>query len=92
MSLLLFRQKEYNVICVSDEAYEWMVYEQAEHIRICSLAGMWDRTITIGSAGKALTVTGWRTGWAYGSAAIIQNMAYVHTNAVYACPTPLQVS
>lgn len=84
--------QEFNVICVSDEVYEWMVYGEEEHIRICTLPGMWDRTITIGSAGKTLAVTGWRLGWAYGSAALIRNMNFVHANAVYACPTPLQVS
>ncbi len=44
--------KEHNVIAISDEVYEWLVYEGNEHIRIATLDGMWDRTITIGSAGK----------------------------------------
>lgn len=79
------------MICVSDEVYEWVDYGETELVRICSLPGMWERTITIGSAGKTFSVTGWRTGWAYGSAALIKNMILVHTNVVYACPTPLQV-
>lgn len=79
------------MICVSDEVYEWIDYGETELVRICSLPGMWERTITIGSAGKTFSVTGWRTGWAYGSAALIKNMILVHTNVVYACPTPLQV-
>lgn len=44
--------KKWNVLCVSDEVYEHMVFEPYEHIRICTLPGMWERTITIGSAGK----------------------------------------
>lgn len=44
--------KKWNVLCVSDEVYEHMVFEPFEHIRICTLPGMWERTITIGSAGR----------------------------------------
>jgi len=44
--------KEFNVLCISDEVYEWIVYDENKHIRIASLDGMWERTITIGSAGK----------------------------------------
>uniref|UniRef100_T1H2Q0 Aminotransferase class I/classII large domain-containing protein n=1 Tax=Megaselia scalaris TaxID=36166 RepID=T1H2Q0_MEGSC len=42
--------KKWNVLCISDEVYEWLVYDNKKHIRICTLPGMWDRTITIGSA------------------------------------------
>ncbi|XP_006824274.1 kynurenine aminotransferase-like [Saccoglossus kowalevskii] len=51
---------EHDVICISDEVYEWLVYDGIEHIRIASLPGMWDRTITVGSAGKTFSVTGWK--------------------------------
>ena len=44
--------KEFNAVVISDEVYEWLVYEGNEHVRMASLPGMWDRTITIGSAGK----------------------------------------
>ena len=37
---------------ISDEVYEWMVYDDSEHVRMASLPGMWERTVTIGSAGK----------------------------------------
>lgn len=55
--------QKYNVLCVSDEVYEWMIFDDNEHVRICTLPGMWERTITIGSAGKTFSVTGWKTGW-----------------------------
>ena len=67
--------KKHDAICVSDEVYEYLVYE-GEHIRIgmaclcqishnrlyyiATLPGMWERTLTIGSAGKAFSVTGWK--------------------------------
>ncbi|XP_055310075.1 kynurenine aminotransferase-like [Sitodiplosis mosellana] len=81
---------KYNVLCVTDEVYEWMVYDDNEHVRICSLPGMWERTITIGSAGKALAVTGWKTGWAYGPANLIAHLQIVHQNCVGTNVTPLQ--
>lgn len=53
--------------------------------------GMWERTITIGSAGKTFSVTGWKTGWAYGPAELMHNLYMVHQNCVYTCNTPIQV-
>lgn len=53
---------------------------------------MWERTITIGSAGKTFSVTGWKIGWAYGPSELIHNLHMVHQNCVYTCPTPIQVS
>lgn len=58
--------KEHNVLCISDDVYEHMVFDGNEMIRIATLPGMWDRTITIGSAGKTFSVTGWKLGWAIG--------------------------
>lgn len=52
---------------------------------------MWERTITIGSAGKTFSVTGWKTGWAYGPANLMVNLQMVHQNCVYTCTTPIQV-
>jgi kynurenine--oxoglutarate transaminase/cysteine-S-conjugate beta-lyase/glutamine--phenylpyruvate transaminase len=51
---------------------------------------MWERTITIGSAGKTFSVTGWKTGWAYGPANLIRNLQVAHQNCIYTCCTPVQ--
>lgn len=51
---------------------------------------MWERTITIGSAGKTFSVTGWKTGWAYGPANLMRNLQVVHQNSIYTCTTPIQ--
>lgn len=83
--------KKHNVLCLSDEVYEWMVYDKNEHIRICTLPDMWERTITIGSAGKTFSVTGWKIGWAYGPANLLVNLQMVHQNSVYTNATPIQV-
>lgn len=44
--------KKWNVICLSDEVYEWIIFPGQKHVRMCTLPDMWERTITIGSAGK----------------------------------------
>ena len=59
-------------------------------IRMATLPDMWERTITIGSAGKTFSVTGWKLGWAVGPANLLRNCQVVHQNCVYACPTPIQ--
>ncbi|KAF7286255.1 hypothetical protein GWI33_006550 [Rhynchophorus ferrugineus] len=82
--------KKYNVLCISDEVYEWMVYEPREHVRIATLPGMWERTITIGSAGKTFSATGWKLGWAYGPANLMFNLQMIHQSSVYTGCTPIQ--
>lgn len=82
--------KKWNVLCISDEVYEWMVYSPNKHIRIATLPGMWERTITIGSAGKTFSVTGWKLGWAYGPENLMVNLQMVHQNSVYTGATPIQ--
>ncbi|XP_025417824.1 kynurenine--oxoglutarate transaminase 3-like isoform X1 [Sipha flava] len=82
--------KKHNVLVISDEVYEWLVYEPTKHIRIASLPGMWERTITIGSAGKTFSMTGWKLGWAYGPDYLIKNACVVHQTAIYTCATTVQ--
>ena len=59
---------------------------------IASLPHMWDRTITICSAGKTFSVTGWKLGWAYGPSHLMRNLFVAHQNALYTCVTPTQVA
>uniref|UniRef100_A0A8C5F386 Kynurenine--oxoglutarate transaminase 1 n=4 Tax=Gopherus evgoodei TaxID=1825980 RepID=A0A8C5F386_9SAUR len=81
---------KHDVLCFSDEVYEWLVYDGKEHIRIASLPGMWDRTITIGSAGKTFSTTGWKVGWTLGPDHLLKHLRTVHQNSVYHCPTAAQ--
>ncbi|XP_050457883.1 kynurenine aminotransferase-like [Cataglyphis hispanica] len=82
--------KKWNTLVISDEVYEHIVYEPYKHIRIATLPDMYERTITIGSAGKTFSVTGWKIGWAYGPASLLYNLQIVHQNSVYTCSTPIQ--
>ena len=58
--------KEFDALVISDEVYEHLTYDTAKHIPMATLPGMWERTITISSAAKTFSVTGWKVGWAYG--------------------------
>ncbi|XP_044530077.1 kynurenine--oxoglutarate transaminase 3 isoform X2 [Gracilinanus agilis] len=81
---------KHDAICISDEVYEWLVYTGKKHIKIATLPGMWERTITIGSAGKTFSVTGWKIGWSIGPETLIRHMQTVQQNTIYTCATPLQ--
>lgn len=86
----------HDVYVLSDEVYEWMVYPDPaaqpaiEHIRIATLPGMWERTITLGSAGKTFSVTGWKIGWAIASAELARAVFMAHQWIPFAVATPLQ--
>lgn len=81
--------KRHNLLVLSDEVYEHLVID-GEHVRMASLAGMWERTITVGSAGKTFSVTGWKLGWCYGPAELMRYVQLFHQNCIYTCPTPIQ--
>lgn len=82
--------KKNNLYIITDEIYEYITYPGHEHISIASLNDYRDRTITISGFSKTYNVTGWRLGYSYGPAEIIQKMALVH-DLLYICPpTPLQ--
>ncbi|XP_041481382.1 kynurenine--oxoglutarate transaminase 3-like isoform X1 [Lytechinus variegatus] len=82
--------KEHDVICISDEVYEHLVYDDNKFTRIATLPGMWDRTITVCSAGKIFSATGWKLGWSIGPQHLIKNCQTLHQNCVYTCPTLIQ--
>jgi aspartate/methionine/tyrosine aminotransferase len=85
---------EHNITILSDEVYEWMVYpapdRQVEHTRIATLPGMWDRTVTLGSAGKTFSVTGWKIGWAIAPPQLTEAIVLAHQWIPFAVATPLQ--
>ncbi|XP_034457939.1 kynurenine--oxoglutarate transaminase 1 isoform X2 [Hippoglossus hippoglossus] len=81
---------KHDLLCISDEVYEWLTYDGAKHVKIASLPGMWERTITISSGGKTFSATGWKVGWAISSGHIIKHMKTIHQNSVYHCATAAQ--
>ncbi len=80
----------HNLLVLSDEVYEWMVYAPATHVRMATLPGMAERTITLGSAGKTFSVTGWKIGWAIAPPHLAHALLMAHQWIPYAVATPLQ--
>jgi aminotransferase len=81
---------EYNVLAITDEIYEHILYDGSEHISIARLDGMRERTITINGLSKSYSVTGWRVGWAVAPPAITNAIRKVHDFLTVGAPAPLQ--
>ncbi|XP_075416787.1 kynurenine--oxoglutarate transaminase 1 isoform X2 [Tenrec ecaudatus] len=84
--------QQHDVVCISDEVYQWLVFDGNQHVSIASLPGMWHRTLTIGSAGKTFSATGWKVGWVLGPDHLVKHLHTVHQNSVYHCPTQAQAA
>ena len=82
--------ERYDAIAITDEIYEHITYDGAEHIPIATIPGMEDRTITISALSKTYAVTGWRVGWAVGARRLIGGIRAVHDFMTVAAATPLQ--
>ena len=83
---------EFDLIVISDEAYEHLVYPAAVHTPIAALAGMFDRTITVGSGGKSFSFTGWKVGWASGPPRLIEPTRVVRQHLSYVSGGPFQAA
>ncbi|HKM47342.1 MAG TPA: aminotransferase class I/II-fold pyridoxal phosphate-dependent enzyme [Terriglobales bacterium] len=81
---------EYNVLAITDEIYEHILYDGSEHISLARLDGMRERTITINGLSKSYSVTGWRVGWAVAPAAITNAIRKVHDFLTVGAPAPFQ--
>ncbi len=81
--------REFDVVVISDEVYEEMTYGP-EHIRIASLPGMWERTLTLSSLGKTFSLTGWKLGWAVGPPGLTMGLRSAHQFLTFTTATPIQ--
>ena len=81
---------EFNVLAITDEIYEHILYEDAQHISIARLDGMRERTVTINGLSKSYSVTGWRVGWAVAPPSITNAIRKVHDFLTVGAPAPLQ--
>ena len=80
---------EHDLVCVSDEVYEHLVYD-GEHVPPATLPGMAQRTLTISSVGKSFSFTGWKIGWASGPAELVGATRLAKQFLTFAGGTPLQ--
>jgi len=82
--------QRWDAYAVTDEIYEHILYDGAEHVSMASLPGMAERTVTINSISKTYSVTGWRVGWAIAAAPITKRIRKVHDFLTVGAPTPFQ--
>ena len=81
---------EFDVLAITDEIYEHILYDGTRHISMISLDGMRDRTVTINGMSKTYSVTGWRVGWAVAPEKITNAIRKVHDFLTVGAPAPLQ--
>ncbi|PJF34480.1 MAG: aminotransferase [Candidatus Thermofonsia Clade 1 bacterium] len=82
----------HDVIAITDEVYEHILYDQTQHTRLATLDGMAERTLTISSLGKTFSATGWKVGWAIGAPELVESVNRAHQFITYSVATPLQAA
>jgi N-succinyldiaminopimelate aminotransferase len=82
--------REFDVLAITDEVYEHVVFDGGTHVRLATLPGMAERTLTLGGAGKTFSCTGWRIGWAIGPAPLQAALGRLRQFTVFASATPFQ--
>jgi aminotransferase len=82
--------QEHDLFLITDEIYEYFVYDGAQHIAPATLPGMKERTIVISGFSKTFSVTGWRLGYVCASAKWIGAMSYFHDLTYICAPSALQ--
>ena len=81
-----------DLLVISDEAYEHLVFGGAKHVPIAALPGMFERSVTIGSGGKSFSFTGWKVGWASGPTDLITAVRVVRQHLSYVSAGPFQAA
>jgi aspartate/methionine/tyrosine aminotransferase len=84
--------QKHGTIAITDEVYECLTFEaRLPHVRLATLPGMADRTVTLSSVGKTFSLTGWKIGWAICSAELSKAVRAAHQFLTFATATPLQL-
>lgn len=81
---------EHDLIAICDEVYEHLTYDGVEHIPLATLPDMAERTLTISSAGKSFSFTGWKIGWATGPSTLVAACRTVKQFLTYVSGAPFQ--
>src|SRR5262249_40397572 len=81
--------RRHDLLAVTDEVYEHLIFE-GDHVPLCTLDGMAERTVTVSSAGKTFSFTGWKVGWACGPARLGTRVRTVKQFLTYVNGAPFQ--
>ncbi len=90
LQLLVELAVRHDAILVTDEVYEHLTFDGAEHIPVASLPGAADRTVTISSGGKTFSTTGWKIGWMTAAASLIDAILAVKQYLTFVNGAPFQ--
>src|SRR5581483_5896756 len=82
--------QEYDALAITDEIYEHILYDGAEHIPMATLPGMRDRSVIVNSMSKTYSVTGWRVGWVLAAPDLSESIRKVHDFLTVGAAAPLQ--
>ena len=81
---------EHDLVVITDEVYEHLTFDGAEHVPLATLPGMFERTLTLSSAGKSYSFTGWKVGWATGPAELVGAVLAAKQWLTFTSGSPLQ--
>jgi len=82
--------EDYNVVAITDEIYEYIVYDGKQHVSLASIGDMNERTVTISGLSKTFSITGWRLGYVVAEKSLTKAIRMVHDYSTVCAPTPLQ--
>jgi aminotransferase len=90
LSLVAALCQRHGVVAITDEIYEYILYDGHRHVSLGSLPGMEDRAVTLSGFSKTYNMTGWRLGYAVGHAALLEKIGLLNDLLYICAPTPLQ--
>src|SRR5258708_5414341 len=82
--------QEYDALAITDEIYEHILYDGAQHIPMSTLPGMRERSVLVNSMSKTYSVTGWRVGWVLAAPDLGESIRKVHDFLTVGAAAPLQ--
>jgi N-succinyldiaminopimelate aminotransferase len=84
--------RRHDLLVLTDEVYEYLTFDGAEHVPFATLPGVGKRTLTLSSAGKTFSYTGWKIGWATGPRELVHAAWSAHQFLTFSVATPFQVA
>ena len=81
---------EHDLVVITDEVYEHLTFDDHAHVPLATLPGMFERTLTLSSAGKSYSVTGWKVGWATGPSGLVAAVLAASQWLTFTSGAPLQ--
>jgi N-succinyldiaminopimelate aminotransferase len=83
---------KHGLIALTDEVYQFLTYDDAQHVPLATLPGMRERTVSLSSTGKTFSFTGWKVGWACGPQDLIAAVQRAHQFLTFCAATPLHAA